>query len=69
MRSLLRRLLVARPDFVRLIHVGLALGIAFDAVELTEEQIAVVISVTEALFQTVAKVAFAKDIEQLNAGQ
>ena len=63
--NLLKRFLSVKPDFVRLLNALFALLVAFNQVDVTNEQFAIVILAVEALFQYLSKLAFAQDVEEL----
>ena len=64
----LRRILVAKPEGVRLANTMFAVGVGFQVVDVTSQQFALVIAATEAFYQYLSKIAFQKSIEELSDG-
>ncbi len=64
--TVLRRLLTARPGLIRLIQVGFAVALAFGILDITPEQIAVVIAAVEAAFAYVAQLSGLQTRDQFN---
>ncbi len=65
MKNLIKRILKARAEVVALVTSLIALGIGFDYINWTEDQIAIVLAVIVALFGATAKIGFEKSIEDL----
>lgn len=65
--DLFRRVLRARPAFIRLLNALFAVLVGFGVVDITAEQFALVVVAVEALFSYASQLAFEKDIATLSA--
>ena len=63
--EILKRVLVSRGDFVRFAQATFAALVLFDVLRVSTDQFAGVVLSVEALFQLVSKLAFERDLADL----
>lgn len=57
----------AKPDFIRLLDAGIAVGVVFNHIDWSNEQLVTVLALSEAAFQVLTRLTHKRDIESLNA--
>ena len=63
---MLKNFVAAYADFIRLVQALIAVAVVFGALDITAEQIAALVLALETAFQYASRLAFQKDLDDLN---